>query len=95
MSHYYFEASALVKRYISEKGSTAVLSLTDPQASHTIFIAEITRVEIAAALAGRHRMSVEISRAERDRTVSLLLKHCDTEYRIVSSTARSSAKQST
>ena len=53
----YFDASAVVKYYVTEPGSHWVRQLVqerDPQShqfSHVILVAEITRVEVAAALA--------------------------------------------
>jgi uncharacterized protein len=55
MTIYFVDSSALVKRYISEVGSTWVLELFDPAAEHEIFIAAITGVEIVAAIARRAR----------------------------------------
>lgn len=61
MSCYYFDASALVKYYILEPGSTWVRELinaTDTQEKqpvHTIFIADIGAAEVAAAFAVLHR----------------------------------------
>ena len=55
MSLYYLDASALAKRYLTEKGTKWIQTLTDPVVGNTILIAEITQVEIAAALAARHR----------------------------------------
>ena len=54
MSAFYFDSSALTKRYLTEIGSAWVTNLTDPAAANTIIVAEITRVEVAAALASRH-----------------------------------------
>lgn len=53
MSVYFFDSSALVKRYISEVGSDWVQSLTDPAAANTIFIAQITGAEVVAAISRR------------------------------------------
>lgn len=80
MSYFFLDTSALVKRYLSETGSPWIVTLTNPAAGHTIFVAEITRVEGAAAIAARHRASGGISLSERDRLVQLLLQHFDTEY---------------
>lgn len=82
MSTFYLDASALAKRYLTETGSAWIVALTHPSSQHTIVIAEITRVEVAAALAARHRAPSGLSRKERDDAVALLLKHCDVEYRI-------------
>lgn len=61
-----------------------IRSLTDPVNAHVIILAEITRVEVAAALAARHRATGGISRAERDAAVALLARHCQVEYRLIS-----------
>jgi len=46
---YYFDSSALVKRYISERGTAWVLGITDPGAGNIIF------VESLASLPGTSR----------------------------------------
>ena len=55
MTDYYVDASALVKRYANEPGSTWVLQIIEPSAQHTILLAEITLAEVAAALAAKQR----------------------------------------
>lgn len=50
MSYFFFDTSALVKRYMQEQGSAWVLDLTDPQKGNSIVLAEITIVEAAAAV---------------------------------------------
>jgi hypothetical protein len=82
MSVFYLDSSALAKRYLHEPGSTWIATLTDTSAGNTLVIVEITRVEVAAALAARQRGG-SISLRERDALVNLLLLHCDREYRIV------------
>jgi uncharacterized protein len=51
MGAFYFDSSALVKRYAHETGTLWVRSLTDPQAGHDIFTAYITGIEVVAAIA--------------------------------------------
>ena len=82
MSDFYLDSSAVAKRYLVEVGTPWVRALTDPAAGNTITLSTITRAEVAAALAARHRAG-DISRRERDDAVDLLLAHCDTEYRLV------------
>lgn len=82
MSHFYFDASALVKCYLREIGSTWVRSLIEPSVGHVIVVAAITRVEVAAAFAARHRMPGGISRTHRDNALNLLLAHHNTHYQI-------------
>ena len=55
MTDYYFDSSALVKRYVNETGSSWVCGLFDPALEHEAFIAAITPVEIVAAITGRAR----------------------------------------
>ncbi len=83
MSLYYLDASALAKRYLTEKGTKWIQTLTDPVVGNTILIAEITQVEIAAALAARHRSPSGITQQVRNQAVSLLIHHCTTEYLMI------------
>ena len=55
MDFYFFDTSGLVKRYIAETGTTWVTGLTNPQAGNSIYLAEITPVEIVAAITRRGR----------------------------------------
>lgn len=50
MAIYFLDSSALVKRYVSEIGSTWVCSLFDPSLGHQFFIAAIGGVEIISAI---------------------------------------------
>jgi predicted nucleic acid-binding protein len=83
LTTFFLDASALAKRYLTEQGSRWILGITSLSANHSIIIAEITRIEVAAALAARHRAPNGISRRQRDGAVSLLLYHCDVQYRAV------------
>ena len=62
MALYFFDASALVKYYILEPGSTWVRELikaADEQSKqpfHTVFMVDISTAEIAAAFAILYRM---------------------------------------
>ena len=50
MAVYFFDTSALVKRYVNETGSAWVGQVTDPKSSNKIYITRITGVEIVSAL---------------------------------------------
>lgn len=50
-----FGSSGLVKRYISEKGSAWIQSLTDPSSGNSIYVARITGAELIAAITRRQR----------------------------------------
>ena len=80
MALYYFDASALVKYYIREPGSTWVRELVDaliPDSlarSHTILLSEVSITEGAAAFAILHRTQ-RISRRARDGAFRALMQH--------------------
>ena len=82
MSDFNLDSSALVKRYLPEIGTGWIRTLTDPASGNTITVAEIIGVEVAAALAARHRAPGGITRRERDAAVALLSRHCTSEYRL-------------
>ena len=50
MSHFYLDASAVVKRYSPETGTAWVKALADRSSGHAIVLGEITLAEVAAAL---------------------------------------------
>ncbi|HEX8202862.1 MAG TPA: type II toxin-antitoxin system VapC family toxin [Isosphaeraceae bacterium] len=55
MAIYFFDTSALVKRYVNEVGSAWVDGLIDPAAGHSARVASITGVEVVSAIARRER----------------------------------------
>lgn len=55
MAVYFFDSSALVKRYVVESGTQWVCDLCDPATGHTLYIVRITGAEVIAALARRTR----------------------------------------
>jgi len=55
MTDYFFDSSALVKRYVLETGTNWIVSICDPRAGNTIFLARITSVEVVSAVARRRR----------------------------------------
>lgn len=55
MSSYYIDTSVLIKRYLTETGSTWVRNLVDLSAGHVIVICDLTAVEVFSTLARRQR----------------------------------------
>jgi predicted nucleic acid-binding protein len=55
VSVYFFDSSALVKRYVREAGTIWVVGITDLTAGNQIYIARITGVEVISALTRRAR----------------------------------------
>ncbi|MGA9350850.1 MAG: type II toxin-antitoxin system VapC family toxin [Anaerolineae bacterium] len=56
MGHYYFDSSALVKRYVAETGTDWIRRLCALGAGHTLYTVRISGAEIIAALFRRTRM---------------------------------------
>jgi hypothetical protein len=82
MAIYFIDSSALVKRYISEIGSTWILSLFDPLLDNEFFIAAITGVEIIAAITRRAR-SGSISATDATLVCQQIRNDLQTDYSIV------------
>ncbi len=55
MADYFFDSNGLTKRYAKESGSIWVENTTNLSSGNTIFIAEITEVEVTAAIARKMR----------------------------------------
>ena len=82
MAIYFIDSNALVKRYISETGSTWVLGIFNPALNNEVFIAAVTSVEIIAAITRRSRsgsISITDAAATRNQFRSDLRK----DYQII------------
>ena len=53
MAAYFFDTSAIVKRYVTETGTNWVAVTIDPTTGHNIYIARITLVELVSAVSRR------------------------------------------
>ena|SRR2546423_1241246 len=82
MAVYFFEASALVKRYAPENGTKWIQSLTDPAAGNLIYIARITGAEVIAAIRRKVR-DREIAETEAKRGVADFRLDFTTQYQII------------
>jgi uncharacterized protein len=85
MTQYFLDTSALTKRYILEKGTSWVRSLTTPNVGNTTFIAQITSVEITSGLNRRVREGhLSASHAHAIRFV--LDRYADKHYVVIAFT---------
>jgi predicted nucleic acid-binding protein len=82
MAVHFVDSSALVKRYISEIGSTWVLELFDSTLNNEVFVAAITSVEIVAAITRRSR-SGSISAADATVVCNQFRSDLQTDYQVV------------
>lgn len=82
MSHYFFDSSAVVKRYVSETGTNWVRSITALSTGNTIIIAQITPAEIISGISRRKRagqLSQRIAHAVR----LMVDRHANREYMVI------------
>lgn len=82
MTTYYADSSALVKRYVTETGSSWIQALCDPKAGHVIALAHIGLVEVAAALAVKHRQGI-LETAIYDALLRDLLRDSRDQYWLI------------
>lgn len=78
----FLDSSALVKRYVTETGSSWVQNLTNPGSGNTLIVARITWVEVLSALSRLQRMQ---HLASQDVAIALEAFRFDwkTQYQVV------------
>lgn len=86
MAAYFFDSSAVVKRYVNEQGSTWVAATADPNAGAHVYVAAITGVEVVATFARKLKGKL-INAADAAAAVSRFHHHFANEYRIIDFTA--------
>ena len=82
MAVLFFDSSALVKRYAREPGSAWVRGLTQPKATHTVYIVRITAVEITSAITRKLRGGL-LSPAQAGASLGHLRRHLNHRYAIL------------
>lgn len=87
MAAFFFDTSALVKRYLNETGSAWVVSITDPSAGNTIIIARIASVELVAAIT-RQARSGNITPAHAAASLASFRHDLGRQYRRVAITPK-------
>lgn len=68
MAAYFLDSSAIVKRYVPEKGQSFVISICDPTQQHDLYISQIALVEVVASMCRRTREK-NLTVADRDRLI--------------------------
>ncbi len=87
MAVYFFDSSAIVKRYVNETGTTWVILVTDPTAGNRIHVARITGVEVVSAIT-RHRQNGTIAVAEAATALMDFRHDFSNQYRKVETTSK-------
>lgn len=86
MSVYFFDSSAIVKRYVKETGTEWIIKLTDPAKRNRIYVASITGVEVVSAISRRARNG-DISEGERFDATDQFLVDFRSQYRALEITS--------
>ncbi|MBE2198227.1 MAG: type II toxin-antitoxin system VapC family toxin [Anaerolinea sp.] len=79
---YFFDSSALVKRYVREMGSVWVQTVTAPQAANQLILSRITWVEVLSAFARLQRED-NLSFMDVTAVTQAFQYDFDTQYQVV------------
>jgi predicted nucleic acid-binding protein len=79
---YFFDTSALIKRYVNEQGSTWVAATVNPVTGGRVYVAAITGVELVAAITRRLKGNL-VSTLDAAAAISRFHYDFANEYRIV------------
>ena len=85
MPAYYFDTSALAKRYVEEVGSTWVQALVAQQSGQTIYTSVLTQPELVSALQRRVREGL-LEALEAQRLAQQVLEHMTQSYALAAIT---------
>ncbi|MEK6285356.1 MAG: type II toxin-antitoxin system VapC family toxin [Acidobacteriota bacterium] len=85
MAAFYFDTSALVKRYARETGSSWVVGITGAAANNEVFISIATGAEMAAALT-RKSLIGQMSSQSSSVAIVAFKQHFKSEYEVASLT---------
>jgi uncharacterized protein len=86
MAVYFFDSSAIVKRYVHETGTAWVEAVADPASGNLIYLARIAAVEITSAIARRQRAGT-IAAPDAAAALTRFRQDMTVEYRILEITA--------
>ncbi len=82
MDFYYLDTSAVVKRYVAERGSAWVNLLTDPQQYAFLFLSKLTLAEFVSALTRRQREG-KLADAVYADLLRVFYADCQTQYQLI------------
>ena len=85
MPAYYFDTSALAKRYVVEVGSTWVHAIVTQQSGQMIYTSVLTQPEIVSALQRRVREGL-LEAPEAERLAQQVLEHMTQSYTLAAIT---------
>lgn len=84
MGVYFFDSSALVKRYAVETGSTWVGQVTDPKSGNKIYVAAITGAEAISAIVKKVRDTKSpLPQADADKAIAEFRNDFANQYELI------------
>ena len=83
MAAYFFDSSAVVKRYVNETGTPWVSSITDPAAGARVYVAAVAGVEGVSAVTRRLVHVKTISQTDAATTLASFRQDFSVEYRVI------------
>lgn len=86
MATYFFDSSALAKRYVAETGTTWVQSLADHATGNSLYVARVTLVELVSAITRRQRNG-DLTTAAATATISDIQADFVSDYQVIEVTA--------
>jgi len=84
---YFFDSSAIVKRYLIEAGTAWVGSITDLAAGNKVYLARVTLVEVISAITRKARSS-GLSATEASKAIADFRYDFGNEYSVIELTPR-------
>lgn len=86
MAAYFFDSSALAKRYVAETGTPWVQSLADPASGNSLFVARITLVELVSAIT-RCQRNGDLTAADATSALTDVKADFASDYQVIEVTA--------
>ena len=82
MAVYFFDSSAIVKRYVRETGTDWVVSVSEPATGNRIYVARITGVEVVSAITRQVR-SGNLSANDATTAIGQFKHDFANQYRVI------------
>ncbi len=79
MATFFLDSSAIIKRYVAEQGQVWIATLCNPTQGHELYIAQVTLVEVVAAICRRAREQ-GITIEDRDTFISTFRQDSQRAY---------------
>jgi predicted nucleic acid-binding protein len=79
MGTYFLDSSAIVKRYVAEKGHAWIITLCDPVHGNEFYISQIALVEVVRAICIK-ALDKLITIADRDRLIDMFRRDSQSAY---------------